>query len=71
MTVVVCNYDNGTIDIIKYVPDEEDFESFVYEKLNYKSESISWMAINNKLPINIYHWDSMQKRKVYTNEKLI
>jgi len=45
MTIIVLNYDDGSIDIID-IPKNIDLDEYLFDTLDYKESQINWMEIN-------------------------
>lgn len=70
MVLIVLNYELGSVDIIRSVPDDiEDLSDFVYTTLGYKESEICWMAVEDEFVLVNWRYDRFSKDKIYVSEK--
>lgn len=71
MVLIILNYDIGSVDIIRNIPDDiEDTSDLVYNTLGYKESEISWMIVDGEdLIINNWKFDLLTDNKVWVGTK--
>ncbi len=72
MQLIVLNYEEGCVDIIKNIPSNiEDIENFVCNTLGYKDTVVNYMVVTDDYRTSYYTYNMKTRRKIYDNENFI
>ena len=72
MVLIVLNYGDGSVNIIKNIPNDIlDMDTFVYDTLDYKESEIAWILVEDDFLVERFTYNPNTCEKLYDNENFI
>lgn len=65
MVLVILSYDDGCVDVIRNVPDRDNYEEFL-KGLGFKLSEISWICLADNSPLNTWNYNNGDVKKQET-----